>query len=55
MSLYVDDLIDGDVTVKKAVELKEKAIEMFEDATFTSPKWQSNVPELEEKPCFTSG
>ena len=51
-SLYVDDLISGGVTVEKAVELKEQAIEIFEDATFTLHKWQSNVAELEEYPVL---
>lgn len=39
-SLYVDDLISGGVTVEKARELKQQAIEIFEDATFTLHKWQ---------------
>lgn len=47
-SLYVDDLISGGVTVEKARELKQQAIEIFEDATFTLHKWQSNEPKLEE-------
>ena len=51
-SLYVDDLISSGVTVEKAVELKEQAIEIFEDATFTLHKWQPNVPELEEYPIL---
>ena len=34
-SLYVDDLISGGTTVEEAKELKERAIEIFEDATFT--------------------
>ena len=51
-SLYVDDLISGGVTLENAVELKEQAIEIFEDATFTLHKWQSNVPELEEYPVL---
>ena len=33
-SLYVDDLISGGVTVEKAVELKEQAIEIFEDLCY---------------------
>ena len=49
-SLYVDDLISGGVTVEKARELKQQAIEIFEDATFTLHKWQSNEPKLEENP-----
>ena len=47
-SLYVDDLLSGGATVEEAKELKEKAIEIFEDATFTLHKWQSNEPQLEE-------
>ena len=47
-SLYVDDLLSDGATVEEAKELKEKAIEIFEGATFTLHKWQSNVPRLEE-------
>ena len=39
-SLYVDDLLTGGATVEEAQELKEKAIEIFKDATFTLHKWQ---------------
>ena len=31
-------------TVEEAKELKEKAIEIFEDAIFTLHKWKSNEP-----------
>ena len=34
-SLYVDDLLSGGATVEETKELKEQAIEIFEDATFT--------------------
>ena len=53
-SMYVDDLISGKPTVSKAKQLKENAIEIFKDATFTLHKWHSNEPELEDslKPTF---
>ena len=41
------------MTVERApLELKQPAIEIFEDATFTLHKWQSNVSELEENPAL---
>ena len=43
-SLYVDDLISGGTTVEETKELKEQAIEIFEDAIFTLHKWQSSEP-----------
>ena len=46
-SLYVHDLISGGTTVEEAKELKERAIEIFEDSTFTLLKWQSSEPKLE--------
>lgn len=36
--------------MEEAQELKEKAIEIFKDATFTLHKWQSKEPRLEESP-----
>ena len=54
-SLYEDDLISGGVTEEKAVELKEQAIEIFEDATSTLHKWKSNMPALEEYPVLPVG
>ena len=47
-SLYVDDLISGKPTVKETEQLKQGAIEVFEDAKFTLRKWHSNAAELEE-------
>jgi len=47
-SLYVDDLLRGGATVEETRKLKEQAIEIFEDATFTLQTWQSNEPKLEE-------
>ena len=47
-SMYVDDLISGEPTVSKAKQLKENAIEIFKDATFTLHKWHSNEPALED-------
>ena len=52
-SLYVDDLLSGGATVEETKELKEQAIEIFEDATFTLHKWQSNEPELEQNPILS--
>ena len=34
-SMHVDDLISGKTTVKEAGELKQRANEIFQDATFT--------------------
>ena len=48
-SMYVDDLISGEVNVQQVVSLKEGAIEIFKDASFNLHKWHSNVPELETK------
>ena len=45
--LYVDDLISGSTTVKKALEVKAKTSGIFEDACFHLHKWHSNSPELE--------
>ena len=45
--LYVDDLISGSITVRKAREVKDKATVVFRDACFTLCKWHSNAPELE--------
>ena len=52
-SLYVDDLLSGGATVEETKELKEQAIEIFEDATFTLHKWQSNEPKLEQNSVLT--
>ena len=35
----MDDLISGGATVEEAKELKEWAIEIFEDASLTLHKW----------------
>ena len=51
-SIYVDDLLSGGATEQEASELKAKAIEIFNDATFTLHKWQSNEPQLEERPVM---
>lgn len=40
-SLYVDDLLSSEMTEEETKLLKEKAIEIFEDATFTLHKWKS--------------
>lgn len=37
----MDDLLSGGMTEEGTKLLKKKAIEIFEDATFTLHKWQS--------------
>ena len=46
-SLYVDDLISGGATVRKAQHLKESAQAIFSEAQFKLHKWHSNIPVLE--------
>ena len=48
----MDDLKSGGTIVEEAKELKERAIEIFEDATFTLHKWQSSEPKLEGDPIL---
>ena len=45
--LYVDDLMAGGVTVDETSKKKAKAMEVFEDATFSIHKWHYNAKELE--------
>ena len=45
--MYVDDLISGAPTTEQAKDLKQNAIDIFDDAQFKLQKWHSNVPELE--------
>ena len=53
-SPYMDDLISGGTTVEKAKELKERAIEIFEDALqYTSGNQVS--PNLQEHPILPVG
>ncbi len=47
-SPYVDDLVSGKTTIEQAQAMKDDAIEIFNDATFTLHKWHSNRRELEE-------
>ena len=47
--MYVDDLVSGGETVKRAQQLKEDARVIFDDASFELRKWHSNAPELEDK------
>lgn len=54
-SMYVDDLISGKTTVKKAQLFKQEATEIFHDATFTLHKWHSNAAELEEATTNVTG
>ena len=46
-SLYVDDLISGGPTSKKAKEIKSASQNVFAKGTFELHKWHSNVKELE--------
>ena len=46
-SMYVDDLITGGESVNQALEAKQTAQTIFNDATFELHKWQSNVRDLE--------
>ena len=43
----MDDLISGSNTVEKAKQLRDGAIEIFEDAKFTLHKWNSNEDEIQ--------
>ena len=54
-SLYVDDLISGSHSTKKALELKQTAKDVFSEAGFELHKWHSNVKEIEaaENPIVT--
>lgn len=45
--LYVDDLMTGGETAEAVAAKRSQAIEVFEDATFKSHKWHSNVAALE--------
>ena len=45
--MYVDDLITGGESVKRALEVKQTAQTIFNEATFELHKWQSNVQDLE--------
>lgn len=47
-SLYVGDLLTGGQTTSHAQQRKEKAVQIFSDATFQLHKWHSNVKQLEE-------
>ena len=47
-SLYVDDLLTGGQTTSHAQQRKEKAVQIFSDATFQLHKWHSNVKQLEQ-------
>ena len=46
-SMYVDDLITGRESVNLALEAKQTAQTIFNEATFELHKWQSNVRDLE--------
>ena len=46
-SLYVDDLISGAATIKRAEVVKVEATKVFEDAAFQLHKWHSNESTLD--------
>lgn len=47
-SLYVDDLLTDGQTTSHAQKRKQKAVQIFSNATFQLHKWHSNVKQLEE-------
>ena len=47
-SLYVDNLVSGGATIEDAKDVKQQAVKIFEDATFTLHKLHSNKEELED-------
>ena len=48
----MDDVISRVTTVERAKELKRRAIETFEDATFKLHRWQSSEPKSEGQPIL---
>ena len=50
-SLYVDDILTGGRNTEEAQHRKVAAIKMLSDAKFELHKWNSNIPELEDRPC----
>ena len=52
-SLYVDDLLTGGRNTSQAQQRKDKAVQIFSDATFQLHKWHSNVKQLEEDTNLT--
>lgn len=54
-SLYLDDFIIGKPTVKEAQQLKQGAIEVFDDAKFTllnAADLEDNVTKVEDEESF---
>ena len=47
-SLYVDDIVTGEVTVEKVKKIKETSEKIFGEACIELYKWHSNAKELEE-------
>ena len=47
-SLYVDDIVTGEVTVEKVKKIKETSEKIFGEACIELHKWHSNPKELEE-------
>ena len=47
-SLYVDDIVTGEVTVEKVKKIKKTSEKIFGEACIQLHKWHSNAKELEE-------
>ena len=47
-SLYVDDIVTGEVTVEKVKKIKKTSEKIFGEACIKLHKWHSNAKELEE-------
>ena len=50
----MDDLVSGGATVEEAKDVKQQAVEIFEDATFTLHEWHSSEEEPEDHPNWSS-
>ena len=47
-SLYVDDIVTGEVTVEKVKKIKDTSEKIFGEACIELHKWHSNTKKLEE-------
>ncbi|XP_069365267.1 uncharacterized protein [Maniola hyperantus] len=45
---YIDDLLTGDNTLNKVIDLKEDITKLLQKGGFTLHKWASNSPDIEE-------
>ena len=54
-NLYVDNLVSGATTVKKAKHLKDDVVAVFKQGTFQLHKWHSNASELEAEQTPEAG